>query len=236
MIDLHSHILPKMDDGSASIHQSIEMLQASREQGIKFILASPHFYIKKDTVEVFLERRRNSFKILNEELKKYNDLPKIFLGAEVKFFNNIGSFDQLNDLCIEGTKYMLLEMPFEQWSSRVLRDVENIVANKDVIPIIAHIERYIGFQKDSKPLEELVSMNLLIQMNAEFVNSVFTRNKAINFLKTDIVQIMGSDCHNTTVRKPNLGKAYEIIRKKCGDDMIDKINHYASKVLNIDNY
>jgi len=231
MIDFHSHILPKIDDGSQSIEQSIQMLQMSKEQGISTIIATPHFYIKRTSVEQFLEMREKSFNDLNEHIPKIEELPNILLGAEVKFFNGIGNFEQLKNLCINNTKYVLLEMPFEPWSKRVLREVENIIASRNIIPIIAHIERYIGFQKDAKTLQELINMNLLVQMNGEFVNSIFSRKKAISFLDSNIVQLIGSDCHNTTSRKPNLGKAYEIIRKKCGNNMVDKITQCGKMVL-----
>jgi len=231
MIDFHSHILPKIDDGSQSVEQSIQMLQMSKEQGISTIVATPHFYIKRNSVEQFLEMREKSFNSLNEHIPKNEGLPDILFGAEVKFFNGIGNFEQLKNLCVNNTKYMLLEMPFEPWSKRVLREVENIISNRNIIPVIAHIERYIGFQKDAKALQELIAMDLLVQMNGEFINNIFSRKKAVNFLDNNIVQLIGSDCHNTTSRKPNLGKAYEIIRKKCGNNMVDKIIQCGKMVL-----
>lgn len=227
--DIHSHILPKMDDGSKSTEESLQMLELSKSQGVDLIVATPHFYITRNSLDEFLKKREASYNRLMEVIEG-KDVPQIKLGAEVKFFNAMSGFDDLNKLCIENTNYMLLEMPFEVWSSRMLREIEKIL-HQGIVPIIAHIERYIDIQKKTSNISELISMDVYVQMNGEFVNSLMTRKKALNLLSNDIVQLLGSDCHNMTSRKPDLDKTCQILRKKFGGDIINKINKTAENII-----
>ena len=83
IIDFHSHILPEIDDGSASVEQSIEMLRMEAEQGIGHVIATPHFYAKYDTPKNFLEKRNEAEARLREEMAKHEGLPHLSVGAEV---------------------------------------------------------------------------------------------------------------------------------------------------------
>ena len=71
-IDFHTHILPGIDDGSASVEESIELLKAEAAQGITKVVATPHFYANYDSPERFLERRAKAKVLLDEEIKKIN--------------------------------------------------------------------------------------------------------------------------------------------------------------------
>jgi len=230
MIDFHSHVLPGIDDGSSSVEESIKMLVSNKEQGIDIMLATPHFYIERRTVDRFLEKRQHSFEKLYEEIKDREDVPKLVLGAEVHYFNGIADFDRLEDLCIKGTRYMLLEMPFSVWGKRVLRDVEKIV-QRGITPVIAHIERYIKLQKGTDNINKLVNMDVLVQMNFEHIIGFFSRGEAIKLISKDIIDLLGTDAHNMTSRKPNSGKGMEFLRKKFGDGILERFEKNAKKVL-----
>lgn len=233
MIDMHSHILPAIDDGSRNLGMSLEMLMASYSQGITDIAATPHFYINNDNTDSFLEKRNKAYDKLKKEISGRNDVPNIYLGAEVYFFNGISHYDGLEKFCINNSKYMLLEMPFNKWSSKVLTEVENIIFDRNIIPIIAHIERYIDFQHGTDNISNLFSLEVIIQANASFINHMFTRRKAIKWIDNNVIQLLGSDAHNMDTRAPNLGKAYDYIKKKLGDSAIDRINSLGKEILSI---
>ena len=108
-VDFHSHILPGIDDGSASVQQSVEMLRMEAEQGIKYVVATPHFYPKHDTLEHFLARRTRAEARLREEMTKHTGLPEVSVGAEVYYFSGISESDAIRDLTIAGKKFILLE-------------------------------------------------------------------------------------------------------------------------------
>lgn len=232
MIDFHSHILPKIDDGSKSSDMSREMLLQSYAQGITHIVATPHFYMKHNTVDNFLNSRKASYEAVEKKING-EKVPDIFLGAEVYYFRNISAMEDLGKLCIENTSYMLLEMPFEPWTERVLNDVENIYYKRNITPVIAHIERYIPIQKGTDYIDRLIGLGFPIQVNGEYFNSMFTRGKAVKMLQSGIIKLLGSDCHNLDTRKPDLGTACDFIRKKCGNDALENITDFSKKLLSI---
>ena len=166
MIDFHTHILPGIDDGSRDIDMTEQMLAAEAAQGVSDIYATPHFYAHRVTVDKFLERRSRALDAKQKLLSERPDLPRITAGAEVYYFNGMGCAEQLSQLCIEGTDIILLEMPFDQWHGEQLKDIKDIINKQGLRVVLAHVERYIGFQKDRRVWDEIINMPLTIQMNA----------------------------------------------------------------------
>lgn len=235
MIDFHSHILPRMDDGSKSRDMSMAMLISSRKQGIETMVATPHFYINKESaIDKFIDSRQASFSALSERIQEENaDVPDIIMGAEVYFFRGMYEYEHLEKLVIGNTKYFMLEMPFEKWNERTFTEIEDIIHNRNLTPVIAHIDRYFPFQKGTDNISRLVSMDMPIQMNADFVNTLFTRKQALELISDGIVTLLGSDCHNMDKRKPNLGKCLEIIGKKLGSDTVNNIHNHSKSILGL---
>lgn len=218
MIDIHTHILPGIDDGSRDIHMTEKMLEAEKEQGVDLVLATPHFYAHRRSIPQFLERRRASFESVQESLlNARDDLPKIAAGAEVYYFPGIGRAAELRDLCYEGTDILLLEMPFTQWTGEVYQDVREILYRQDLTIILAHVERYLSFQKDKSVFEEVLALPLRIQLNAEdFLTRGKKRRWCLRTIAGEGNVLLGSDCHNTDERRPNMADAIKIIEKKAG--------------------
>lgn len=231
MIDFHSHIIPKIDDGSKSVEMSVEMLHLSFSQGVTDIVATPHFYINNNDADRFLKIRSHCLKKLEPVLD--DKMPNIYLGSEVYFFNGMSTYEGLDRLTINNSRYLLLEMPFVKWTRSIIDEVDNLIHQRGFKIIIAHIERYLDFQKGTDNISELLSLNPLVQMNGEYINSFFTKKKALNFINNGVVQLIGSDCHNLDSRKPNLDKAYAIIENKLGADAVNKINNLGKEILNI---
>lgn len=232
MIDFHSHFLPGIDDGSKSSEMSLEMLKASADYGVKTMVATPHFYIYKNSADRFWEKRADSYEHLKKRMQGMEDeLPSIVLGAEVYYFRGISHYDGLDKLKIGDTNYMLLEMPFEKWTEKILDEVWELKKEVGITPVIAHIDRYLDFQKGTDNIERLFGMEIPIQMNAEFINGFFTRGKAIKLIKDGYVGLLGSDCHNMDKRKPNLGQSLQIIEKKCGKKTVEDIYRYSKELL-----
>jgi protein-tyrosine phosphatase len=172
---------------------------------------------------------------LQDKINTVSDVgvPEIRLGAEVYYFGSISAFPELDKLCIEGTRHLLLEMPFSEWTSTMLLEVERLVYDCNITPIIAHLDRYLDYRKNIDCVDRLVKMGALIQMNGEYVNGLFTRTKALRLIKSGVISLLGSDCHNLDKRAPNLDKTFDIIRKKCGQEMLDRIDRCGRGVLNI---
>ena len=159
MLDIHTHILPGIDDGSTSPYQSIEMLKMLRDQGVDRVVLSSHFYAEEETPERFLERRNRAFEILKnaiadeEKIKGDLHLPKLILGAEVNYFIGVSTSKYLRSLKIEGTPLLLLEMPKTRWDQGMKNEVMRMALGNEVIPLLAHIDRYLEYNKFKTFLE-----------------------------------------------------------------------------------
>ena len=232
MIDWHSHILPAMDDGSHSVSESKAMLQMHTEQRIDTVIATPHFYANDESPETFLNRRKEAFDALKEQMTEKS--PYILLGAEVRYYQGINRLAELRSLCIEGGKLLLLEMPMTVWTEYMLRELIELSGKNSLKIILAHCERYFGIQ-NRNVWERLSENGILMQVNASFFNSIASRHRALSLLKKGTIRFIGSDCHNTTSRPPDIGKAYEIIEKKLGSDFINQMDEYGRSMLNIMN-
>ncbi|MBR2916150.1 MAG: hypothetical protein IKC07_00930 [Clostridia bacterium] len=230
MVDFHTHILPGIDDGSADTTVSVKMLKKLKSQGIDRVVATPHFYMTKESVEEFLKHRENAAGLVADAVRKETDMPKIVLGAEVLLYPEISNMDGLSKLCIMGTRYMLVEMPFVEWSNITYTTLDKI-CSMGIIPIIAHFERYINLHGDTGFLYELLDMGCLIQTNAGYINSVKTGRKALRYIDEGQIHIVGSDCHNLEERSPNIGKAYDKIARRLGRREIRKIRNISDMVL-----
>lgn len=235
MVDCHTHILPRMDDGSRSSDESIQMLRMERDQGVDTVILTPHFYADRESTEKFLERRAACFARLRERTEQIaadgEELPDMFLGAEVRYFAGMSQFDGIDKLCIGDTRYMLVEMPFDTWSDGVFRDLE-ILQSSGIKPVIAHIERFIKFQKHTDNMDRLWSKGWLIQSNASFFTDRWTAGKAIKLLKQNKIHLLGSDSHRAEGdRTPDTADALVVIQKKLGPEAVQKIKENGYKIL-----
>ena len=219
MIDFHSHVLPGIDDGSDSVSTSLAMLEMWREQGITKICATPHFVAERTTPIRFLQRRNAAFSELRSAAG--NGGPELLLGAEVRFFDGISAADELPMLCLEGTKLLLIEMPFTRWTERMLGEVTEI-CRRGLIPVAAHLERYLSFNP-KKIIRRFMDMDILIQCNAEFFLERRTERKALSLMREGRIHFLGSDAHNLSSRAPDLGQALELIEKKLGREAVERL-------------
>ena len=229
--DFHSHILPGIDDGSGSIDESLELLRMEACQGIRHVVATPHFYPRHDSLERFLERRQQAEIKLREKIAGDSTFPELSIGAEVFYFPGISDSDMLEQLTIDKKGCILLEMAQPPWSKSVYRELEDIYLKQGLIPIIAHIDRYISpFRTHGIP-EYLAELPVLVQANASFFLNRFTSGMALRMLKNDRIHLLGSDCHNLRNRPPQLGEAYKCIYRHLGEDAIRHLEMYGNKVL-----
>lgn len=229
--DFHSHILPGIDDGSASVEESIAMLKKEAEQGVTHVVATPHFYPNYQSPEAFLEKRNRAEEKLRQEMKKHEGLPQLSVGAEVYFFHGMSQSDCLKLLTIGKKECILLEMPEFAWTDSMYREIQDIPAQQGITPIIAHVDRYLSFFRGRDIPKRLESLPVLVQANASFFLQRATAGRACRMLKDGQIHLLGSDCHNLTSRVPNLGDAVSVIRKRLGEDAIEQILHHEALVF-----
>ena len=179
MIDWHTHILPGMDDGSRDTAESLAMLEALASQGIRTVIATPHFYANDESLATFLERRQQAMDRL--QAAGISE-PRILLGAEVRYYQGISRLDGLKELRIRGSKLLLLEMPMTKWTQSMVRELIEMAGRSSIRIVLAHVERYFGLQKGDV-WDQLAANGILFQVNASFFAGFFSRQKAITLLR-----------------------------------------------------
>ena len=230
MLDIHTHILPDMDDGSKSLKQSAIMLRREARQGIDRVVLTPHFYAHRESPESFLKRRDASVQALEQLVANRNMMPDRFQGAEVAYFVGMSRSEVIEKLCIGTTRAILVEMPFDRWNRSIIEELTFLKENRNIRPVLAHVERYMRFQPMGT-IAQLCEAGIWIQANTSFFMNWQTSWMAMRMLKARKIQFVGSDCHNTKNRPPNLGVAIDKIGMKLGMDAIDYLESMERRLL-----
>ena len=231
MIDLHCHILPGIDDGAKNIEESLTLLKEEKRQHISSIMFTPHFNFERTSLDKFVQARQHSFDALSSS-PEFQELGiNAKLGAEVFFSVKLNEYE-LDPLCFEGTKYILIEFPLTTRPYGLTHTLTDIL-NRGYIPILAHVERYPYFEDNPVELYNLVMKGCVAQVNA---GAIIGKNEpsamAIKYLKWEIAQLISSDAHSMKKRPPRFAEAVSVIRKKLGDDYADWINKNSNDVFN----
>lgn len=188
MVDFHSHILPGVDHGSKSLEVSLAQLELASKYSVKKIIATSHFYPHKHTVESFLNVRSKAFSELQKNVLPHH--PEIRLAAEVLMCEGIERLEGLRQLCLEGTDFLFLEIPYNDFSSSLVDSVRLIHKNGIAKVILVHPERY-----SSEIIEDFLRVGVKLQINADAFNRFFIPGCIKSWLKREKVVAIGSDIH-----------------------------------------
>lgn len=230
MIDFHSHVLPRMDDGSKSLEMSTQMLQESIDQGVSTLVITPHFYPHKESPNDFFLRRDKAMVRLS---KAFDDLPADFilhLGCELHYYDGISRMEYLEDCCILGTSTLLLEMPFVQWGQRMMSEIDAI-QRRGIQPVLAHVERYFPLHNKKQLLSSLRDMGVYNQISADYFEGGLKGMHAMHMFRDGDVHVLGSDCHNMSSRPPNMGPTVDKLSRKFGDRAMDSWSECGESLL-----
>ena len=227
MLDFHTHLLPGVDDGSRSVEESLQMLERMRMQGVEQVVATPHFYANDESVEDFLARRNAALQSLTD---RPGNGPDILLGAEIRYYEGISRMPDLKKLRVQNSRLLLLEMPFRPWSEFAVKEVIDIVCQGGIIPVIAHVERYLFLQKPGVA-ELLLQNGVLFQVNSTFLTGWRQRRRALRMLRQGQIHFLGSDCHNLLDRPPNVADAFSLVEQRLGSAFATAFADYGRELL-----
>jgi len=217
MIDIHTHILPGIDDGAADVSAAAELIRMEAEQGVKEIVFTPHYY-GKQTVETFLAHRTQAKQSIEEYIPR---TLKVRCGAEILLTGvNDPSNETICSLAIEGTQCVIFELPFvSRWSERLFDKIADFIEETGYTPIIAHIERYETVLENPSIVTYLAQMGCLIQINTHAFLDKKTRRFALALMKLGLAHCIGTDAHDPVKRAPDYAAAKSVVyRKKRGDE------------------
>ena len=227
LVDLHSHILPGIDDGSPDVGTSAAMLRREAEQGVDVVCATSHYYAKYSSIPAFCERRAEALERLASVLT--TELPRVLPAAEVAYFPHMEEQD-LTPLCIQGTRTLMLEMPFADWTGLQLETMEALVLDCRYDVVLVHPERFCFSKSNRHQLEKLAELPIGLQVNAGSLLRWGTRRLALDLLQLTGTPLLGSDCHNLTSRPPNLKEGRKVIMQKLGEAFLTRMDQNAQRL------
>lgn len=196
MKDIHTHVLYGIDDGAKTIEESLNILKKAALSGVTDIVLTPHF-INETIYNVNNVDKLKLFRKLKREIKKNNIDINIYLGNEVYIDENIISlYKEIST--INNSRYILIELPLNTKYSLLEEVIYNLRKN-NLIPIIAHPERYTAYYKDYDFFSDLIDKGCLLQANIGSLYGNYGRHakKMLKgFLKRDMITFFGSDIHH----------------------------------------
>lgn len=229
MVDIHSHILPSIDDGPKTFEESQELVRLQFDDGIDTAVATPHFNPDEDNLDDFLNKRAESYEKLSAKLANCNNF-KIKIASEVLLHPQLLQLPLKTQLCIEGTSFMLTELPWDYWPEWV-NDVLFKLQLEGITPILSHAEKYSPVLKEPNKLYKLVSKGILVQVNATSIIKSDSNKKVFELIKHRLVHFIATDAHSANLRPPQMKTALHILEKKFGSELIKYLSENAENVI-----
>lgn len=226
MIDLHTHILPNIDDGASDLEEALKMTESLRTQNIMKAVCTPHFDPTQTSLQAFIKKRTSAMDCMSDS--------KIDLicGSETMLHDYLFHYSEISGLCIENTRYLLVELPFRRsWDIKVYETLEKLISYFNVIPIIAHVERYQAVKKNVKCIKKLIDMGCVIQLNTSSIMNKKSMHQAVYYIKHGYIDVLGSDCHNMKNRPPIISAAFDIIEQKLGFKYCAELRYNAQCIV-----
>lgn len=195
-IDLHSHFIPGIDDGAATMEQSVELLRTFQDIGYRKVITSPHvmsdFY--RNTPEIILSGLEDVRKAIAAEGLT------IEIEAAAEYYTDLG-FEELieqKNLLTFGDNYVLFELPFIS-EPPILKKVVFEMQMNGYKPVLAHPERYSFWYKNFENFQDIRDRGVLFQLNINSLTGHYspeTKKIAERLIKEGMIEFLGSDCHN----------------------------------------
>jgi len=223
--DMHTHILPAVDDGSVSLEMTRQMLQMAYDQGIRHIVATPHYiqeYRRTDTTTL-----RQRCQLLYEEAARISPEMHVYLGNELYYADStLEDVRAGRAFTLAGSDYILIEFSAHVSWQDLYKGLRKGV-DAGYRPILAHMERYECLYRRVDRLEELAALGVYLQMNADSVLGGLMDSRAAQcrrLISEGWIHLLGSDCHNVTSRPPRMLDAVQYLRKKkVPDEVLERI-------------
>jgi len=220
MIDLHTHLLPGIDDGAKSLEEAVQIIKRGKEIGITAICTTPHLSsgFTKDRTEKIME----NFLRLQERTSREKIGIQLYLGSEIDLRMNFDSIKRLPFFFINQTqKYLFLELPIGEFPAFTEKILFSLLI-EGLSPILAHPERSLGKESDLERIEKLKDSGILIQLNAGSLIGDFGKKiqkEAKRLLQEDLVDFISSDTHDLNRRPITvMAEAFEKVKNDLGEE------------------
>lgn len=225
MIDIHTHMLPLIDDGSESQSQSLEMLKEAQRQGVTHLFVTPHYRFNYKSTPLELEKAFKEFCRFKDD----NNIPiKLYLGQEVYIPKDFDTINKNEVLTLNETNHLLIEFSTVEKVNAL--DAVYEILQQGYVPIIGHVERYSYISLEQ--IIEMREMGCKIQVNADTVCRVFPfrlYKRTRKLLRLGLVDFIASDMHYERINY--MAKAKKCVTKKYGKSYADKLFYENAKEI-----
>ncbi|MCF8020010.1 MAG: hypothetical protein K9L62_11470 [Vallitaleaceae bacterium] len=236
MVDIHYHLIPDVDDGPDNMETALEMVRISYEQGVRGIVATPHMnhpvqFRSRRNKEMEIEKEKekdieHAFETLLDHVHEaYPDM-EIYLGAELYLTRkDLDHLEHIKIRTMNGTQYVLVEFSRDITHTELDHGMHELVL-MGYRPILAHAEVYKCYAKHMEELIKLRDQGILIQCNAGKIidlQSTPEKTRVTQMLEQGLIDIIASDGHNISSRRPDMDKAHTYVTKKYGGQEADRL-------------
>lgn len=218
MIDIHTHILPGLDDGSDSMEESLEMAYMAASCGTQVITATPHCNIHGhyENYEDSGNCKR-TFLLFRKALEREKIPLKVARGMEIFGVGDINEMiRERRFISLNHSGHYLIEFPFDMHPDEITEGLY-MVFRAGGIPVLAHPERYYCVQDSPNLVYDWMRRGVLTQINKGSFLGEFGRREertALILLEHELITCLASDCHGTQWRSPNMRDLWTYIRKR----------------------
>lgn len=223
-IDIHNHILPAVDDGSVSMKQTKNMLKIAYEEGIHYIIATPHYGAGCRNTDI--SELTDKLDLVRQEAKQIDEDFRIDLGNEIYYSEDIlEDLRKKKALTLAGTRYVLVEFSSDEAYKDIKTGLRRLLIH-GYLPVLAHAEKYECLYRSYKEISDLIWLGAYMQMNISSITDGYASRRAVHcrkLLDYGLIHILGTDAHSDYIRAPRMLEGLAFIRKKYGDFMIDQL-------------
>ncbi|WFR57872.1 hypothetical protein QA584_01975 [Anaerocolumna sp. AGMB13025] len=223
-IDIHCHILPAVDNGSVNMKQTKNMLKIAHEEGIHSIIATPHYGVGCRNPDQ--EELKRKLELVREEAKQIDESFCIELGNELYFSDDIiEHLRKKKALTLAGTRYILVEFASDEAYNTIKTGLHRLLIY-GYLPVLAHVENYECLYQNYEGIYDMIRLGVYMQMNISSITGGYANRRAGHcrkLIEYELVHILGTDAHSDYVRAPRIMEGIEVIRKKYGADLIQKL-------------
>lgn len=231
LVDLHSHLLPAMDDGPATAEETVALAQAALKNGITHLTVTPHFYAWQHNLTERLALRTKQLQVLNTLLQESGcSFEAVVPGFEVTYFPNISTSTEVESLTLGGSRYLLLELNGGPVTPTVVQHIEALT-DRGFVVILAHIERFTACHGFSNLVPMLQRREVLGQVNASSFFRFLWHRRMKELLQANTVHLVASDMHSVSQRPPKMAEAYAWVEKNCGSCFLEQLQENAQNVF-----
>lgn len=224
MIDMHSHILPNIDDGARSIEETFQLIKEAEEAGFEAIVSTSHYmegYYETDVPE-----REVWIQVIHQKLQERNSKIQLYLGNEIYLSDNIISLlEEEKASTINDTSYVLFEMPLNVEPFNLYNMIYEMMQNR-IVPILAHPERYTFVQQDPELIFDLIEKGVLMQANYASITGYYGKKAQMivkKLLENNMIHFLGSDVHRAGTIYPKMPEILAELTEILGEEKLEEL-------------